>query len=344
MIIRPVSCNFHQLFRNDPQGLTLQKVSFSTSHLVMTLPAPFCKQYQHASHFHQSFRNKRKTRHPKAADLHQKFRIPLFSLFGGRGYFRIEISDVSCQSEVGANGHLIPEGTRNAWLFGTNFPRSARLCQEWKSQFRKKCATAHILGVENVDMRQFFLRAQKKSSARAEFSYRISSVVLCSQHAEEQFAHAALTVPLALLRADIPEFPIHARIQWRRILVLAVRLFGVAQIDAGGNGNHDSKLRAFRRTHKSHNVFIQLSAAQIILNRFVRFHRCHDEILFAVEIQTVTRIYILLAAFYLITRKDPFFDIRGVDHARGGEFHHINSLRMCRAIIQRNFSCVVFAI
>lgn len=80
MIIQPVLCSFHQLFRNDPQGLTLQKVSFSTSHLVMTLPAPFCKQYQHASHFHQSFRNQRKTRHPKAADLHQKFRIPDFSL------------------------------------------------------------------------------------------------------------------------------------------------------------------------------------------------------------------------------------------------------------------------
>jgi len=33
MIIQPVLCSFHQLFRNDPQGLTLQKVSFSTSHL-----------------------------------------------------------------------------------------------------------------------------------------------------------------------------------------------------------------------------------------------------------------------------------------------------------------------
>lgn len=75
MIIRPVSCNFHQLFRNDPQDITLRKVSFSTSHLVMTLQVPFCKQYQQASYFHQSFRNKRKTRHHQAADFHRFFRI-----------------------------------------------------------------------------------------------------------------------------------------------------------------------------------------------------------------------------------------------------------------------------
>lgn len=78
MIIRPVSCNFHQLFRNDPQDITLRKVSFSTSHLVMTLQVPFCKQYQQASYFHQSFRNKRKTRHHQAADFHRFFRIALF--------------------------------------------------------------------------------------------------------------------------------------------------------------------------------------------------------------------------------------------------------------------------
>ena len=75
MIIRPVSCNFNQLFRNDPQDITLRKVSFSTSHLVMTLQVPFCKQYQQASYFHQSFRNKRKTRHHQAADFHRFFRI-----------------------------------------------------------------------------------------------------------------------------------------------------------------------------------------------------------------------------------------------------------------------------
>ena len=75
MIIRPVSCNFHQLFRNDPQDITLRKVSFSTSHLVMTLQVQFCKQYQQASYFHQSFRNKRKTRHHQAADFHRFFRI-----------------------------------------------------------------------------------------------------------------------------------------------------------------------------------------------------------------------------------------------------------------------------
>ena len=145
MIIQPVLCSFHQLFRNDPQGLTLQKVSFSTSHLVMTLPAPFCKQYQHASHFHQSFRNQRKTRHPKATDLHQKFRIPLFSLFGGRGYFRIEISDISCKSEVGAHGHEIPEGSRNARFFGADFPRFALAALGRKAPIPKKvCDGAHF--------------------------------------------------------------------------------------------------------------------------------------------------------------------------------------------------------
>ena len=45
MIIRPVSCNFHQLFRNDPQDITLRKVSFSTSHLgIKEKPATIRQQ------------------------------------------------------------------------------------------------------------------------------------------------------------------------------------------------------------------------------------------------------------------------------------------------------------
>lgn len=172
----------------------------------------------------------------------------------------------------------------------------------------------------------------------------ICAAVLCSQHAEKQFGHAALAMPLPLLRIDIPQLPISAGIQWRRIFIFFVRIGGVAQIDAGGDSNHDPKLRAFRRAHKSHNVFIQLSAAQIILNRFVRFHRCHDVIPLAVEIQTVTRIYILLATLNFVTGKDPFFYIRSVDHAGGGELHHINPLRVYRAIVKRNFSSVIFAI
>ena len=154
-----------------------------------------------------------------------------------------------------------------------------------------------------------FIMRKRKAPRCAKFSYRIGSVVLCSQHAEEQFAHAALTVPLALLRADIPEFPISAGIQWRRIFIFFVRIGGVAQIDAGGDSNHDPKLRAFRRDHESHNMLIQLPAAQIVLNRLVRFHRCHDVIPLAVEIQTVTRIYILLATLNFVTGKDPFFDV-----------------------------------
>ena len=86
MTNRLISCNFHQLFRNDPQGFTLQKVSFSTNHLVMTLRVPLCQQYQQASYFHQSFRNNRKTRHHQAADFHRFFRIaqifPLLSWHG----------------------------------------------------------------------------------------------------------------------------------------------------------------------------------------------------------------------------------------------------------------------
>ena len=95
MIIQPVSCNFHQLFRNDPHGMVRQKVLFSTTYLVMTMQVPLCLWYQQASHFHQSFRNQRKTRHPKAADLHQKFRIPCISF---QLHPAIWKSPVPCQS------------------------------------------------------------------------------------------------------------------------------------------------------------------------------------------------------------------------------------------------------
>ena len=89
MIIQPVSCSFHQLFRNDPQGLTLQKVSFSTSHLVMTLQVPFCQHHQQASHFHQLFRNIKKNPPPSGSGFHQFFRIPETSELSGiiRGVF-----------------------------------------------------------------------------------------------------------------------------------------------------------------------------------------------------------------------------------------------------------------
>jgi len=41
MIIQPVLCSFHQLFRNDPQGTVLQKMAFSTNDLVMTIQEPY---------------------------------------------------------------------------------------------------------------------------------------------------------------------------------------------------------------------------------------------------------------------------------------------------------------
>ena len=75
MTNRLISCNFHQLFRNDPSSTVLQMASISTNHLGITTQILSYEQHQHTVYFHQSFRNKRKTRHHQATDFHRFFRI-----------------------------------------------------------------------------------------------------------------------------------------------------------------------------------------------------------------------------------------------------------------------------
>lgn len=80
MTNRLISCNFHQLFRNDPSSTVLQMASISTNHLGITTQILSYEQHQHTVYFHQSFRNKRKTRHHQATDFHRFFRIAIFLL------------------------------------------------------------------------------------------------------------------------------------------------------------------------------------------------------------------------------------------------------------------------